>query len=161
MTEDSSDSPKFLPVGLRVQDKNCLVVGGGSVGTRKVHNLLRAGAVVTLVSPSVTDDLAEQIEAGRARWVREGFQEEHLSDAYLAIAATDDAATNDAVVRLAEKHGVLICDATSPDRSEIIFGALLHREDSTVAVFTDGRDPAHARRTRDEIANLLAEKRPE
>ncbi len=115
---------------------------------------------MTVVSPSVTEDLAGQIEARHARWVREPFREEHLSDAYLVIAATDDEAANAAVVRLAEKHGVLICDATSPERSEIIFGALLHREDSTVAVFTDGRDPAHARRTRDEIANLLAGKDP-
>lgn len=115
---------------------------------------------MTVVSPSVTRVLAEQIEAGRARWVRQAFREEHLDDTLLVIAATDDQATNAAVVRLAGQRNTLVCDASSPRRSEIIFGALLHREDSTIAVFTDGRDPAHARRTRDEIADLLAGQHP-
>ncbi|MFH1267197.1 MAG: bifunctional precorrin-2 dehydrogenase/sirohydrochlorin ferrochelatase, partial [Planctomycetota bacterium] len=157
---DSPDSPRFLPVGLKVQDKHCLVVGGGSVGARKVRTLLRAGAIVTIVSPSVTEDLAERIEAGGASWVRDEFREEHLGDAFLVIAATDDDDTNAAVVRLAGQRGALVCDASSPERSEIIFGALLHRDDVTVAVFTDGRDPAHAQRTRDEIADLVAGRRP-
>jgi len=160
MTSDLSDSLRFLPVGLNVQGKNCLVVGGGSVGTRKVLTLVRAGAVVTVVSPSVTEDLAEQIEAGRARWVQDAFREEHLGDAFLAIAATDDEATNAAVVRLAVQRGALVCDTSSPERSGVIFGALLHGDDVMVAVFTGGRDPAQARRTRDEIAKLVARRRP-
>jgi len=38
----------------------------------------------------------------------------------------------------------------------VIFAALLQHDDVTVAVFTDGRDPAQAARTRDQIADLLA-----
>jgi siroheme synthase (precorrin-2 oxidase/ferrochelatase) len=38
----------------------------------------------------------------------------------------------------------------------VIFGALLDVEDATVAVFTDGHDPARARRMRDRIGNALS-----
>jgi siroheme synthase (precorrin-2 oxidase/ferrochelatase) len=54
---------------------------------------------------------------------------------------------------------VLACDASSAERSQVIFGALLQRDELTVAVFTDGNDPAHARQTRDQIADLLARER--
>jgi len=159
MASDSSDTLRFLPVGLDVRGKSCLVVGGGGVGTRKALTLTRAGAVVTVISPAVTGELAREIEAGRLRWVKDSFREEHFGSAFLVVAATDDEALNAAVVRLAAQSGALSCDASSAERSQVIFGALLQRDDVTVAVFTDGRDPARARRTRDQIANLLAEGR--
>ena len=157
MSGDSSDMLRFLPVGLDVQGKNCLVVGGGGVGTRKALTLMRAGATVTVISPTVTAELAEQIEARRIRWVKDSFREEHLGGAFLVVAATDDEATNAAVVRVAVQCGALVCDASSAERSQVIFGALFEGDDVTVAVFTGGRDPAQARRTRDQIAKLVAQ----
>jgi len=156
MTNDSSDKLRFLPVGLDVRGKNCLVVGGGAVGTRKALTLSRAGASVLVVSPTVTKELADQIEAGCIRWLRDSFQEAHLDGVFLVVAASDDDSLNAAVVRLAAESGALMCDASSAERSGVIFAALLQHDDVTVAVFTDGRDPAQAARTRDQIADLLA-----
>lgn len=155
MTGDPSETLRFLPVGLDVREKNCLVVGGGSVGTRKATTLAHVGAIVTVVSPAVTDELAEQIDAGRVRWVQDTFREEHMGGVFLAVAATDDDALNAAVVQAAVQNGALACDASSAERSQVIFGALLEGDDVTIAVFTGGRDPAQARRTRDHIARLM------
>jgi len=153
------DRFRFLPVGLDVRGRNCVVVGGGSIGTRKTDTLLQAGAAVTVVSPTVTEELADWIEAGRVRWVSSSFREKHLRDAFLVVAATDDEALNATVVRHAGGRGALVCDASSADRSAVIFGALLQRDEVTIAVFTGGRDPARARTTRDKIAELLGETR--
>jgi len=155
MGDDFSKPLRFLPLGLDVRGKRCLVVGGGDVGTRKVQTLCRAGAAVTVVSPDVTLPLRQQIDAGRVQWVAERFRDEHLGDPLLVVAATDDQALNGAVITLASSAGALVCDASKADRSDVIFGALLQRDDVTVAVFTDGRDPAQSRRTRDRIAGLL------
>jgi len=159
VSSDSTDSLRFLPVGLDVQGKSCVVVGGGSVGTRKVRTLTRAGAIVTVISPTLTEELAEHVDAGRVRWVRNSFREVHLGRAFLVVAATDDEALNAAIVRTAAQQGALVCDASSAERSQVIFGALLTNDDATVAVFTDGRDPALARQTRDQIADFVAGKR--
>jgi len=159
MTGESSNMLRFLPVGLDVRGKNCLVIGGGNIGTRKALTLTRAGAVVTVISPTVTGKLTGQIEAGHIRWVKDSFQEKHLGDAFLVVAATNDEALNAAVIRAAVQSGALVCDASSADRSQVIFGALLEDDDVTVAIFTGGRDPAQARRTRDQIANLIDQER--
>ena len=159
MSNDCSDRLRFLPVGLDVRGKSCLVVGGGGVGTRKVLTLARAGAAVTVVSPTVAGELAGLIETGQIRWVKDSFTEEHLGGAFLVVAATDDEALNATVARLAAQSGALVCDASSAERSAVIFGALLDQRDFTVAVFTDGRDPARARQTRDRIAALLSGER--
>jgi len=159
MTRHSSDTLRFLPVALDVKGKSCVIVGGGGVGTRKALTLTRAGAVVTVISPTVTEELVKQIEAGRIRWVKDSFREEHLGGAFLVVAATDDEAQNATIVQAAVQCGALVCDASSAERSQVIFGALHQGDDATVAVFTDGRDPALARRTRDRIAKLLAHER--
>ena len=156
MTGDPPEILRFLPVGLDVREKDCLVVGGGSVGTRKATTLAHVGAVVTVISPTVTDELAEQIDAGRVRWVQDSFREEHMGGVFLAVAATDEDALNAAVVQAAARNGALACDASSAERSQVIFGALLEDGDVTIAVFTGGRDPAQARRTRDRIADFMA-----
>jgi siroheme synthase-like protein len=148
---------KYLPVGLDVRDRICVVVGGGQVGARKVANLLRVGAAVTVVSPEVTKELSELAQAGRLRWLEKGFGPEDLEGAFLAIAATDDGELNARLVREAKAKGVLVCDASSASRSEMIFGALHQKGGITVAVFTDGEDPSLARRSRDRIAALSEE----
>jgi uroporphyrin-III C-methyltransferase/precorrin-2 dehydrogenase/sirohydrochlorin ferrochelatase len=130
------------------------------VGTRKVQTLTRAGATVTVVSPTITAELAAQVEAGRLRWVKSSFREEQLGGVFLVVAATDDEAMNRAVARAAIQRGALVCDASSAERSQVIFGALLELDDATVAVFTGGRDPVRARRTRDRIAQLFARHPP-
>ena len=162
--EENSDSAmgnlRFLPVGLDVQGKKCLVVGGGSVGARKVTNLVRAGAKVTVVSPMVTESLGGQIESGSATWVQDFFRDEHLDGVFFVVAATDNQTVNANIVSCAGNRGALVCDASSAERSQVIFGALHQSEDGvTVAVFTDGRDPSDSRRARDRIAEFLDQDR--
>jgi siroheme synthase (precorrin-2 oxidase/ferrochelatase) len=57
---------KTYPLFALLEDRACLVVGGGAVGERKVQDLLRAGARVTVVSRE-TDaaQLADLADAGR------------------------------------------------------------------------------------------------
>jgi siroheme synthase-like protein len=143
-------------LALDVRGKRCLVVGGGSVATRKVRTLAQAGAAVTVVSPKLTEELVGQVRAGHIDWIEDSFREEHLDGTLLAVAATDDDSLNATIVRLGAQGEVLVCDASSAERTEVIFPALHQAEDVTIAVFTDGRDPARARKTRDRIADHLA-----
>jgi siroheme synthase-like protein len=146
---------RYLPLGIDVRGRRCVVVGAGEVGTRKALTLSRAGADVIVVAPEVAEALAGAIAGGGVRFVRQPFREDHLEGAFLVVAATDDEAVNAAVVREASRREALVCDATRADRSGVIFAAVLDRDDVTVAVFTDGRDPALAARTRDRIRDLL------
>ena len=53
------DDPQY-PVNLMVAGRPCLVVGGGSVALRKIDGLLACGADVTVVAPSITDEIAQR-----------------------------------------------------------------------------------------------------
>ncbi len=146
---------RFLPVGLDLQDRACVVVGGGAVGTRKVRKLLEVGARVTVISPAITDEIAAEVEAGRVRWIEGPFDPEHFECARLVIVATDAPGVNERLASLARECDTLLCDATSGERTDVIFGATHEADGLTVATFTDGRDPSRAKDARDRIAGWL------
>lgn len=148
---------RYLPIGLDVRGRICIVVGGGRIGTRKAINLLRAGAAVTLVSPSVSEELAALAEAGEITWLKKAAQEGDLEGSFLAVIASDSEELNTELFGAAKDRGILVCDASSADRTEMIFGALHQGSGTTLAVFTDGQDPSLARKTRDRIAGLEQE----
>lgn len=146
----------FLPLGVALGGRSCLVVGGGAVGTRKAATLAAAGAGVTVVAPALSEELATLAAAGRVRWIEGPYRDAHLDGMFLVVAATNHPALNASVTAAAERRGALACDASSGKSSPVIFGALLDHDGMTVAVFTGGRDPARARDTRDRIALHLA-----
>lgn len=148
---------KYLPLGLHIEGKTCVVVGGGPIGERKVLNLLRAGGQVLLVAPRATPVLQELWTSKKIEWAQRAFETGDLDGAFLAVAATDDEALNGQIVAVAVDQGTLICDASSAERSQVIFGALHRGRSQTVAVFTDGADPSRARQVRDQIARLILE----
>ena len=55
-------------LGLRLNGRAVLVVGGGTVATRRVPALLDAGADVLVVSPELSPYLHALVLAGRIRW---------------------------------------------------------------------------------------------
>jgi uroporphyrin-III C-methyltransferase/precorrin-2 dehydrogenase/sirohydrochlorin ferrochelatase len=89
-------------LGLRLEGRRVLVVGGGGVASRRVPALLDAGADVLLVSPKVAASLEALAAAGRIRWAARGYQPGDGAGAWLICACTDDPAVNAAVAAAAE-----------------------------------------------------------
>ena len=142
--------PRFAyPVALDLRGRRCVVVGGGVVGARKAAGLAEAGACVVIVAPTFSAE-AEAVSAVR---VAEPFAPVHLDGAFLAIAATDNAAVNAAVERAARERGVLVNLAAPGDGGETgDFAAMaaVRRGDLLLAVA--GGTPSLTIRLRAELA---------
>jgi precorrin-2 dehydrogenase/sirohydrochlorin ferrochelatase len=85
---------RYYPVHLDIKNRNCLVVGGGTVGTRKVNTLLECGARVTVVSPDPTQQLTKLASEGAITLTRRAYRSADLDGAFLVIGATDDESLN-------------------------------------------------------------------
>ncbi len=89
-------------LGLRLDGRLAVVVGGGAVASRRVPALLDAGAKILLVSPKVTASLEDLAAAGRIRWVARKYSPGDCAGAWLVCACTDRPQVNAAVAAAAE-----------------------------------------------------------
>jgi precorrin-2 dehydrogenase/sirohydrochlorin ferrochelatase len=126
----------------------CVVVGGGGVAARKVAALREAGARPVVISPALCDTLRRQVEEGEIDAIERRYQAGDLADARLVIAATDDAATNEAVWREAQDTGCLVNVVDDPPRCNFYVPATVRRGALTLAVSTNGTSPLLAQRIR-------------
>jgi uroporphyrin-III C-methyltransferase/precorrin-2 dehydrogenase/sirohydrochlorin ferrochelatase len=90
-------------VGLRLTGKKVVVVGGGTVAQRRLPLLIASGADIHVISRSATP--AVEAMDGITLSVRE-YRAGDLDGAWYAIAATDDAQVNAAVVAEADSRQI-------------------------------------------------------
>jgi len=142
---------KTYPMFAVLEGKDCLVVGGGAVGERKVADLLAAGARVTVVSPALTPALAELAAREEIRYLSGDFAPGHLQGMALVLGATDDPQVNAEVSAAARAAGIWVNIADAPELCTFIVPARVTRGDLTVAISTGGASPALARKLREEL----------
>lgn len=140
-----------FPIALHGERFIAVVIGGGSVGTRKALALIEAGAQVRVVSPDVTPDLAEAERTRRLSIVRESYRPGQLDEATLVIAATDSREVNAQIAVDAHSRGKLVNITDFPDEGNFHTMALHRSGDVTIAVSAGGV-PGAAARIRDAIA---------
>jgi precorrin-2 dehydrogenase/sirohydrochlorin ferrochelatase len=140
-----------FPIALHGERLTAVVIGGGSVGTRKALALVEAGAQVRVVSPEVTPDLADAERARRLSIVRESYRAGQLDEATLVIAATDSREVNAQIALDAHSRGKLVNITDFPDEGNFHTMALHRSGDVTIGV-TAGGVPGAAARIRDAIA---------
>src|SRR5688500_17805150 len=133
----------FLPIFINIRNRSCLVVGGGEVAARKATMLLRAGARVTIVAPRLCGELDEQLLQQRRREQppqtrinhrAETFGPDHLADAVLVIAATDDPAVNRKVSELANALRIPVNVVDNPALCSFIMPSIVDRSPVIIAV---------------------------
>src|SRR5918912_3556491 len=144
------------PVGLRLLDREVVVVGGGQVAHRRVAGLLEARARVTVVSPEVTPALEALVGPGSLTWVRRRYEDGDLDGAWYAVAATDDPAVNAAVAGEAERSRIFCARADDRAASSVWTPAVGRQGDLVVGVHGGG-DPQRAVGVRDAVLAGLAD----
>ena len=146
---------KHLPLFFDVQQRPCLVVGGGVIAARKVEALLRAGAKVTVVSPSLSPALKTHLSAGEITHLASSFEANHLNDCVLVVAATDDEIINKQISELAHKRNIPVNVVDRPELCSFIFPSIIDRSPVTVAVSTAGTAPVMARLLRARLETMI------
>jgi siroheme synthase-like protein len=140
-----------FPIALHGERITAVVIGGGSVGTRKALALAEAGAQVRVVSPVVSAELEDAARLHRVAIVRESYRADHLEPATLVVAATDSRDVNARVALDASSRGKLVNITDHPDEGNFHTMALHRSGDVTIAV-SSGGVPGAAARIRDAIA---------
>ena len=143
---------EYYPINLKLTGRRCAVVGGGAVAERKAAALLEAGAEVTVISPRMTEKLAEWGRTGRVLLTERAYAAGDLTGCFVAVCATDDREVNRQAAADAAAAGVLVNVADAPELSDFTVPARVVRGDLLITVSTGGHSPALARRLREDLA---------
>jgi len=151
-----TDSPMaYLPIFIDVREARCVVVGGGAQAARKVRLLRKAGARVRVVAPALGDELTETARDGLIDHAARKFEPPDLDDCRLAIAATDDAATNRLVASLARESNLPVNVVDAPALCSFIMPSIVDRSPVQIAISTGGASPVLARLLRTRMESFI------
>lgn len=139
------------PLFLDLTDRPVLVVGAGTVATKRVERLLTAGAQVRVIAPQASEQIAALALAGRLQWLPRSFRPEDVVGNWLVHIATGVAQVDDAAVAAADEQRIWSVRAADRQRSRAWSAATASVDGVTVAVSAGG-DPRRAVAVRDAVA---------
>jgi uroporphyrin-III C-methyltransferase/precorrin-2 dehydrogenase/sirohydrochlorin ferrochelatase len=145
----------YLPIFLKIRDQQCVVVGGGEIGARKIALLLRAGGRVRVISPELCETLQRRSARGEIEHLARHYRPTDLDGAALAVAATSDAAVNREVAGAARARGLPVNVVDDPDLGNYIVPSIIDRSPVVAAVSTGGASPVLARLIRTRLESLI------
>jgi len=147
----------FYIACLRLTRRRCVVVGGGEIGLEKVEGLLACDGRVVLVAPDAVPELESLAAEGSIEWIRRRYEPGDLEQTFIAIAATNDTATNIAVYQDAEERAMLVNVVDVPPLCNFILPAIVRTGPLAIAISTAGASPALAKRIKRQIADEFGE----
>ncbi|MFC3024661.1 NAD(P)-dependent oxidoreductase [Vibrio zhugei] len=147
---------QYFPVFLKLTDQPVLVVGGGEVACRKTDALLRAGARVTIISPTLADPLRLLVEAGQCEWIQNFYSAQFLDAQYVQVwATTDNPSLNHEVYHDAKRMGILVNVVDDQPYCQFITPAMIERGRIQIAISSGGASPVLIRNLREKIEAIL------
>ncbi len=142
---------KYYPVNLNVANQRCLVVGAGSVGTRKVNSLLKCAALVTVVSPEATEHICRLSKEDSITLHLRPYRSSDIENVFLVFGATSNEALNKKIFEDASRLGKLCNISDRPDLCSFILPSVIRQGDLIIAISTSGKSPAYSRHLRMQL----------
>ena len=138
----------LFPMFMKLEGRQCLVVGAGNVGEPKIAGLLETGARIRVISLTASVAAREWACAGRIDLELRPFRNEDLDGMFLAVVATPSRTLNERVYHEAQRRGVLCNVVDVPDLCDFFYPSIVRRGDLQIAVSTAGQSPSLAQKIR-------------
>jgi siroheme synthase-like protein len=162
----------YFPFMMDIEDKTCLIVGGGKIAFHKAELLLSFGARIRLVAPKVCDEVKSlgvkpksdmpidgtttgMAEIANVEIIKRRFTPEDLNNVDFVVAATDDTALGEYISGLCKKRGIPVNVVDKKEECSFIFPAIIKQGDLVVSVSTGGNSPAGAGYIKRQIGETL------
>jgi precorrin-2 dehydrogenase / sirohydrochlorin ferrochelatase len=141
----------LFPMFLKLEGRQCLVVGAGKVGEPKIAGLLETAAHIRVVALDASPVVREWARSGKIDLELRPFVADDLEGAFLAVVATNSRSLNERVYHEAQRRRVLCNVVDVPDLCDFFYPAVVRRGDLQIAVSTAGQSPSLAQKIRQQL----------
>ena len=132
----------FYPANINVQNKKCVVVGGGNIAFDKITGLLEASAQIDVIAPIFCPEILSL--ADKLNLIRADYSADLLTTGAILIAATNNPALNQQIAQDARAKNFLV-NIVDDFAGDFIVPSRIRRGDFLLTISTAGKSPAFAR----------------
>lgn len=157
-------SQRYFPMFVDISKEKIAVIGGGTIGIRRLRTLMEFVDQVTLVEPNPGEEIRKMAESGQILLIQDRYRKEYIEDAYMVVAATDQKEVNHQVkedcLALEKEQNRKILVNISDDRSlnDFYFPGIVIEGDLVIGINSGGASPALVKETRKKLEKVLREK---
>ncbi|MCM2677748.1 NAD(P)-dependent oxidoreductase [Alkalicoccobacillus plakortidis] len=129
-----------IPLMVNIQGKSVFCIGGGKVASKRIPLLIKGGANVIVISPTLHEEL--EVYMSDFHWEKRELHEAESFNADLLFIATNNQQLNDDLLRMV-REGQWVYAAHNAEKSDFHFPAVLHEPPITLTISTGGAYPAY------------------
>ena len=136
---------RYFPLYVDLSDKNIVVVGGGTIATRRVKALLLFTRNITVIAPKMTADLWELGKLGK------------IQIQPRPVKKSDNSELNEEIYRTCKEEGIYVNVASDKNLCDFYFPGICLKDDIVVGITASGVNHKKAKAVREKMQALLEE----
>jgi len=150
----------MLNLNIRLDSKKWLVLGGGTVATRRVKKILKENGYIKLISPQVSKSILRiESENKKIKVVKRKFRKSDIRNQDFILACTDNLEVNKSIVAIAKSKKILVSNASDRNDNDFSFTSTINiNKDIKINLSTNGRNPSFTKSLRIYFEKTLKSK---
>ncbi len=151
----------YFPMFVDLTQKTIVVIGGGTIATRRVRTLISFTDNLTVIAPEISSALKKYETEGRIHYVNRGYLSEDITGADIVLAATNDTVLNHRIVeecRALEVQGnkkILVNIADDKKKCDFYFPSVIDADGIIIGINSSGRSPTKVKEMRKNLKKIL------
>lgn len=147
----------YFPMFVDISEMKIVVIGGGTIASRRVRTLTQFASDITVIAPTITDSLQQLKAEGRIEILCRKFQDCDVEEADMVLAATDNRELNQHVASLCKdweiRSGRKILLSVADDRTlcDFYFPAVVKTDEVVIGINSGGADPGRVKQLRKKL----------
>lgn len=145
----------YFPIYIDLSDKEILIVGAGTIASRRIRTLCGFAGRMTVVAPEIAPEIQALAGSYPITLRRRKFEKADLDGKFLVLAATDDHAENESIGALCRELGILVNICNDQALCDFQFPSIVQKGELVVGINASGKNHGLVKKTRQELEAFL------
>lgn len=166
----------LFPLYFDLSDQNILVVGGGTIATRRVRSLMGFAGKIRVISPEISDEIAEFVSGEGQPQTKEAdynvemvdachtviehvgrtFLPDDLIGAGLVLAATNNSELNAEIYDMCKKMQIPVNICSDQTKCDFQFPSVIEADGLVIGINGSGKNHRKVKEMRQKLEELLS-----